>query len=61
MNSLKSKRRKRVTTAVDDVRRVRERLSCEAGGDIRKQAEESRKVAESLRKKLNLKFVSPGR
>jgi hypothetical protein len=51
----------RATTAVDDVRRVRERLSKEAGGDIRKLAEESNRIARKYRRKLGLKWVSTPR
>ena len=47
------------STPVDDVRRVRERLSREAGGDIRKLIEESNRVAELYREKLGLKLVPP--
>lgn len=46
-------------TAVDDVRRVRERLSREAGGDIDKLAEQSRQAFEQLREELGLKLVKP--
>jgi hypothetical protein len=42
-------------TPVDDVRRVRERLSEAAGNDVNRLADRSRKVAESLRAKLGLK------
>lgn len=45
-------------TPVDDVRRIRERLWREAGGDIRVLSERARKVAEQYREKLNLKRVS---
>lgn len=46
-------------TPVDDVRRVRERLSREAGGDIAKLAEHANRLTEQLRGKLRLKFVEP--
>lgn len=46
-------------TAVDDVRRVRERLSREAGGDVRKLAEASTRLVEELREQLGLKPVPP--
>lgn len=46
-------------TPVDDVRRIRERLTREAGGDIAKLAEEANLVAERLRKQLGLKIVEP--
>ena len=45
-------------TPVDDVRRVRRRISREAGGDIHKLVEESRRVAEQYRGKLGLKVVT---
>ncbi|MGD0139240.1 MAG: hypothetical protein ABSD28_10205 [Tepidisphaeraceae bacterium] len=46
-------------TPVDDVRRVRERLTREAGGDIAKLAKQANRVAQKLRKKLALKVVEP--
>ena len=49
------------STPVDDVRRVRERLSREAGGDINKLVEESNRFFEMYREKLNLKLVKPPR
>ena len=45
----------REETPVDDVRRVRERLDREAGGDVHRLAEQSRRVTERLRRKLGLK------
>jgi len=45
-------------TPVDDVRRVRERLTREAGGDIAKLAEQANRVAKKLRKKLALRSSS---
>jgi hypothetical protein len=42
-------------TPVDDVRRVRERLDREAGGDVRALAQESRRVSDELLKKLGLR------
>jgi hypothetical protein len=50
---------KRELTPVDDVRRVRKRLTREAGSDIAKIARQAHRVAERLRKKLGLKFVDP--
>ena len=44
-------------TSVDDVRRVRERLSREAGGDIHRQIEESNRACEPYIEKLGLKPV----
>ena len=46
-------------TPVDDLRRVRERLSREAGGNIAKIAEQADRVAESLRKKIGFKKAKP--
>jgi hypothetical protein len=46
-------------TPVDDVRRVRERLSREAGGDVRKLAELGMQAFEEYRERLNLRLVSP--
>jgi hypothetical protein len=46
-------------TAVDDVRRVRERLSREANGDVGALATESTRVVEALRDELGLKVVPP--
>jgi hypothetical protein len=45
-------------TAIDDVRRVRERFSREANGDVRKLAEQSRQAFEQFREKLGLKLVN---
>ena len=45
-------------TPVDDVRRIRERLDREAGGDVRRLMERSAKVAEKYVKLLDLKRVS---
>ncbi len=47
-------------TPVDDVRRVRNRISREAGGDIHRQMAESQRVAESYRDRLDLK-ATPSR
>ena len=42
-------------TAVDDVRRVRERLDRESAGDIRKHIAETNQIFEQLRQGLKLK------
>ena len=47
----------REETPVDDVRRVRERLSREAGGDVHRLAEESRKHFDEYVKRFSLKPV----
>jgi hypothetical protein len=44
-------------TPVDDVRRVRRRISGEAGGDIHRQIEESQRIAELYQDRLGLKAV----
>jgi hypothetical protein len=46
-------------TAVHDVRKVRERLDREAGGDVHTLAQQSRNVSEELLKKLGLRRVPP--
>lgn len=49
----------REPTAVDDVRRVRERISRESCGDLRKHVEETNRIFERLRSKLGMKVVPP--
>jgi hypothetical protein len=46
-------------TAVDDVRRIRERLDRESDGDIYKHIEQSNRALEEYREKLGLKVVQP--
>jgi hypothetical protein len=46
-------------TAVDDVRRVRERIAEHHHGNMREHMEETNRIFEQLRAKLNLKVVSP--
>jgi len=46
-------------TPVDEVRRVRERLDRETGGDIHELAEMSRAAVEKYRDKLKLKSAPP--
>jgi hypothetical protein len=46
-------------TAVDDVRRVRERLDRESGGSIQSLIEQSNRALEEHREKLGLKVVQP--
>jgi hypothetical protein len=46
-------------TPVDDVRRIRQRLSREAHGDVRKLAELSNRAFEKPRGKLKLKPAEP--
>ena len=50
---------KQELTPVDDVRRVREKLHDECGGDLRKLAARANKTAEEYRQKLGLKIVQP--
>jgi hypothetical protein len=49
----------REETPVDDVRRVRERLSRDAGGDVHRLVEESRRAVERLRHALGLRSAPP--
>jgi hypothetical protein len=49
----------REPTAVDDVRRVRERIAAEHRGNIREHMAETNRIFEELRAKLNLRPVSP--
>ena len=50
-----SARRNVEETPVDDVRRVREKMSEEAGNDLRVVAERTREIAERLREELGLR------
>jgi hypothetical protein len=45
------------STAVDDVRRVRDRLDRESGGDLRRHIKNTNDAFEALRAKLNVKLV----
>jgi len=47
-------------TAVDDVRRVREAIAREDGGDIRKHIETTNRIGEELRSKLKVQVASNG-
>lgn len=47
------------STAVDDVRLVREKIARHHASDMREHVKESRRVTKDLRKKLGLKPVSP--
>lgn len=44
-------------TAVDDVRRVREKIAAQHGGDLRAHMEETNRIFEQWREKLKLKVV----
>lgn len=46
------------TTAVDDVRKVRERIAREHGGDLQKHIEETNRITAELCARLNIKTVS---
>ncbi len=46
-------------TPVDDVRRVRRKLSEETGNDVNRLADRARQTAEKLREKLGLKPAKP--
>ncbi len=47
------------STSVDDVRRVRERIALHHGGNLRQHREETNRIFEELRHKLNLKLAEP--
>ncbi len=46
-------------TAVDDVRRVREKIAREHGGNLRKHVEETNRITAGIRAKLKVKVVPP--
>ena len=47
------------STAVDDVRRVRQRIDRESAGDLRRHVEETNLIFETLRTTLNIKIAAP--
>ena len=55
MSSVRPVPRTTEETPVDDVRRVREKLSKETGNDVNRLAEHARQAAEKLREKLGLR------
>jgi len=55
MNDLQSP--KLEPTAVDDVRRVREKIACESAGNLLEHIKETNRVGEQLRAKLNVRLV----
>ncbi len=55
MSSMKPARPKTEDTPVDDVRRVRRKLSEETGNDVGRLADRARETAAKLREKLGLK------
>jgi len=52
-------RRKAEETPVDDVRRVREKLSKEASDDVRRLGDHARQATALLREKLDLRVEKP--
>ena len=59
MSTMKPSPQKTEETPVDDVRRVRRKLSEETGNDVNRLADRARQTAEKLREKLGLKAVKP--
>ncbi len=59
MSTMKPSPRKTEETPVDDVRRVRRKLSEETGNDVNRLADHARQKAEKLREKLGLKPAKP--
>lgn len=55
MSSVKPAPRKVDETPVDDVRRVRRKLSEQTGNDVNRLADRARETAEKLREKLGLR------
>lgn len=47
-------------TSVDDVRRIREKLSRQFDNDVRRLAEHAQKLADEQCERLGLKRVNPG-
>lgn len=59
MSSVKPAPPKAEETPVDDVRRVRRKLSEQTGNDVGRLAERARETAAKLREKLGLKRAKP--
>ena len=59
MSSIEPVPRRTEETAVDDVRRIREKLSAETENDVNRLADRARETAEKLREKLGLKPAKP--
>ena len=57
MSGVEPGTRKTEETPVDDVRRVREKLSRETGNDVNRLADHARQAVEKLRDTLGLKPV----
>ena len=47
-------------TAVDDVRRAREAIARQHGGNFRQHMEETNRIFQEMQARLNLKVVPPG-
>ena len=47
-------------TAVDDVRRVREAIAKQHGGNLRQHMEETNRIFQEMQGRLNLKVLPPG-
>jgi hypothetical protein len=47
------------TTAVDDVRYVREKIAAQHGGDIRAHMAETNRLFEQINSKLKLRVIPP--
>ena len=58
MSNVKQAPKKAEETPVDDVRRVREKLSRETGNDVGRLIDRARDAAQKLRDKLGLKLAS---
>ena len=59
MSTLRPSPRETEETPVDDVRRIRRKLSEETGNDVNRLADRARRTAEKLREKLGLKPEKP--
>lgn len=57
MSTIEPVVRKQEVTPVDDVRRVREKLSAEFGNDVERLVEHARQVTDEYRNKLGLKSI----
>ncbi len=59
MSSVRPSQRETEETSVDDVRRVRRKLSEETGNDVNRLADRAHQTAEKLRENLGLKVEKP--
>ena len=59
MNPVRPSSQKSEQTPVDDVRRIRRKLSEETGNDVNRLADRARQAAEKLREKLGLRPAKP--